>query len=205
MKSTLCFLIFTVTLVMKTWAIPVVEWSVVDVGTDTWIPFYGSGSYVTFSTDVYNGNGVCVWSSIQQDGTVAQLNAVTSLTGLKSSWFPISYGMLVDQNAATHGDVFYDQIGGMPGNPVELTFNVPLYLGFCLGMDYESAWYGWVELQYDGAGILALSSAVERTGLGIYAGTGTAIPEPATAGLWLLGAAGLVWRKRGRAEISSSR
>ena len=145
-------------------AIPVVDWSVVDVGTDTWIPFYGSGSYVTFSTDVYNGNGVCVWSTIQQDGTVAQLNAVTSLTGLKSSWFPVSYGMLVDQNAATHGDVFYDQIGGMPGNPVELTFNVPLYLGFCLGMDYESAWYGWVELQYDGSGILALSSAVEGQG-----------------------------------------
>lgn len=176
-------------------AIPVVEWSVVDVGTDTWIPHFGSGSYVTLSTDVHNGDGVCVWSTIQQNGSTARLDAVTSLTGLKSSWFPVSYGMLVDQNAATSGDVFYDQLGGSASAPIDLLFNVPFYLGFCLGMDYDSAWYGWVELQYDGESISALNSAVEKTGFGIYAGTGTAIPEPATAGLLLLGAAGLVWRR----------
>lgn len=196
MNITLYCLIFTFTWAIKSWAIPVVEWSVVDIGTDTWIPEFGYGSYVTLSTDVHNGDGVCVWSTIQQDGSAARLDAVTSLIGLGSSWFPVSHGMLVDKNAATSGDAFYDQIGGTPSTPIDLLFNEPFYLGFCLGMDYDSSWYGWVELQYDGEAVSALSSAVEKTGLGIYAGTGTAIPEPATTGLLLLGAAGLVWRRR---------
>ena len=42
--------------------------------------------------------------------------------------------------------------------------------------------YGWAELLFDGASVSVASSATERTGLGIYAGTGQAFPEPATAG-----------------------
>ena len=80
-----------------------------------------------------------------------------------------------------------------------LTEGESMYLGFRLdayGFPPYNREYGWAELLYDGTTISVVSSATERTGLGIYAGTGSAIPEPTTAGLLLIGAMGLAWRRR---------
>lgn len=83
---------------------------------------------------------------------------------------------------------------------IHLDLNQSDYLGFHLGnteFSPETVEFGWAELGYDGAAVSVRNSATERTGLGLYAGTGQAIPEPATAGLRLLGggAAAVVARR----------
>ena len=64
--------------------------------------------------------------------------------------------------------------------------------------DWDGApyFYGWVELGYKNGDIYIVNSAMELTGLGMLAGTGTVIPEPSTALLALSGIALLLLRRR---------
>ena len=75
---------------------------------------------------------------------------------------------------------------------------------------HEVSLYGWVELGYDGTNVFIVNgimgSAMETTGLGIYAGTGnvfgdSAIPEPASALLAFSGVALLLRRRRKKEKV----
>ena len=173
-----------------TWAFPVVEWNTIWGGcnsTSFWM-----------STESADGLGAGVMGLLTYDGNRASLTAEHGTIGIAHCWFPVEYGTLIDAQAWASSTNplanFYDtiELGG-----ATLTEGVPMYLGLQLGRsEFNELEYGWAELLYDGATVSVISSATERTGLGIYAGTGVAIPEPATAGLLMIGAGVLAWRRR---------
>jgi hypothetical protein len=80
------------------------------------------------------------------------------------------------------------------------------YLGFAIaGTDtatgealQSNVYYGWAQFEYSDGEISVVSSALNTTGGGIYAGTDrtTSVPEPASGALALLGAV-LLLRRRG--------
>jgi len=79
--------------------------------------------------------------------------------------------------------------------PLTINQGETVYLGF-----FIEPLFGWVELGYDGTDIFIANSAMETTGLGIYAGTGIAVPEPSAVLLALSGLAVLCLRRRKRQE-----
>ena len=118
--------------------------------------------------------------------------------GIAYRWFAVGYGELIDFGLAASSDPFADNITSEYGS-IHLDSDQPFYLGFRLGgPDYPETEYGWAELLYNGTAISVFSSATERTGVGIYAGTGMAVPEPSTIGLLSIGALCLACRRRNR-------
>jgi hypothetical protein len=84
---------------------------------------------------------------------------------------------------------------------LEMLTNEVFYLGFRLEYDVRVGTfaYGWAALRWDGSELSMVDSAAETTGVGIYAGTHTPVPEPATGALALAGLVPLVlrrWHKR---------
>lgn len=176
-------------------ALPVVEW-----GTVT-----GSGTH--FSTFLrtelgYGASLTCYPTWGNEDGVnYVELHANDGTLGISHQWFEVTYGELIDASTAANSDALARIITAQPVELGSLRVyeGYPCYMGFQLGgyaaSDYTVE-FGWAELSYDGSVVTLVSSASERTGLGIYAGTGMAIPEPATVGLLLVGALGMAWRKR---------
>lgn len=172
-------------------AVPVVDWNTVGVSYSI-----NNENDVTFNLWT-TGAAVMGGGQRENDGLWTTLDANSSTVGIALRFFVVNYGDLIDWNLAETSVPFADNISVEYGS-VHIDFDLPVYMGFRLGgADYcPEAEYGWAQLNFDGDTVSILSSATERTGLGIYAGTGTAIAEPATAGLLLLGTAVLARRRR---------
>ena len=178
------------------WAFPVVEWNTVYGG--------GNGGSFDLYTDLKGFSDAGIEGTMIADyflGSILLL-ADRGTIACAHSWFPVIYGSLVDETAwQTASSFLADFSDACNLGSLTLVKDEPLYLGFRLDSgDFppHKREYGWAELLYDGATVSVISSATERTGLGIYAGTGMAIPEPATAGLLILGASVLAWHLRKR-------
>ncbi len=176
-----------------TWAFPVVEWNTVRGG--------GGGTFFRFYTDLTGVSDAGIEGTMIPDYLLDNVLLLTDrgTIACAHSWFPVAYGSLVDETAwQTATNFLADFSDACNLGSLTLVKDESLYLGFRLdGHDYAPyKEYGWAELLYDGATVSVISSATERTGLGIYAGTGVAIPEPATAGLLMIGAGVLAWRRR---------
>jgi hypothetical protein len=89
-------------------------------------------------------------------------------------------------------------------NSLSIWVNQVFYLGFWVEgvLDYSDT-YGWASLVWNGTSLTLLDSAMETTGVGLYAGTYTPVPEPATAGLAWIGLAACVLRRTRRFPSSS--
>lgn len=169
-------------------AVPVVEWNTVryvgrpgSFGLFTEIPSAGGMGADIVGLLTYDSGGMWV-----------DIDVETGTIGVAHKWFKMEYGELMDAVSTETADPFaIIYFSDMEYYSARLDLNQPFYLGFQLGStEYfpNYAQYGWVELIYDGNTINYVSSATERTGLGIYVGTGTAIPEPSTVGLLVIGA-----------------
>ena len=117
------------------------------------------------------------------------------------------YDTLIDHSLFSNssGSLFqaYDPLGGIISEKnVAISLYDTVFMAFAIGgIDYGTGefielWYGWVALTYDNQGVHVGSSAIETTGLGIYAGTGIVIPEPSSALLALSGLAVFLLRRR---------
>lgn len=178
------------------WAFPVVEWNTVHMDYEFAQP--PAQAFTLFTQwDPWTGAGVSGGADQNLSGLWVTLMAYSTTLGIAHRWFEVDYGELINGDTALASDAFADNMTPEHGS-LHLDYGQVLYLGFRLGgTDFlPDTQYGWAELYFDGDTVSVTASATERTGLGIYAGTGTAIPEPATAGLLLIGAAGLAWRKR---------
>ena len=123
--------------------------------------------------------------------------------GIRHWWFATQYGTAIDASAMEDADYLVN------ADPVEfgsiyMPLNQVFYLGFQLdgppAPDYPHPplyyVYGWASLLWDGTELTLVDSAAETTGVGIYAGTYDAIPEPTSAGLLLAGIAAALLRRR---------
>ena len=131
--------------------------------------------------------------------------------GIRHWWFAPQYGTAIDASAMEDADYLVN------ADPVEfgsiyMPLNQVFYLGFQLdgppAPDYPHPplyyVYGWASLLWDGTELTLVDSAAETTGVGIYAGTYDAIPEPTSAGLLLAGiAAALLRRRRPHSRLRS--
>jgi hypothetical protein len=192
LNKTECFLLLLIVAVTPSQALPVVEWNT--VGGDF------SGHSFFFGTDSpLGGASVFGLLTYEPEGWWARLDAEDGTMGISHKWFAMEYGALIDATSAAAADPFAMVIfSQIEYGSIQVDYDVPFYLGFQMGTPDGTfgAQYGWVELLFNGEAVSVGASATERTGLGIYAGTGTAVPEPATTGLLLFGAAGLAWRRR---------
>ena len=175
-----------------TWAFPVVEWNTVRLT-------YGVAGFGLY-TDNRDGYGANIQGDIEYEATGlwSTLTANNGTLGISQWWFPVQYGELIDFDSLNPDDpLAIINTSQIEFGSIQLNYDEPYYLGFCVGYpQWDYADYGWVEFLFDGDVVSVLSSATERTGLGIYAGTGMAIPEPATAGLLIIGASVLACRRR---------
>ena len=177
-------------------ALPVVQWNSVGMNYNV-LP--RNEVYFNFYTQQAFGNriGISGWGlrDAEQQWTTLEANALA--VGMTYRFFETDYGAAIDWVHAEAAAAFADSLTG-ESNGLYFDVGQTIYLGFRLGNNtqFPYAEYGWAQLYFDGDRVSILSSATERTGLGIVAGTGQAIPEPATTGLLLLGAAALAGRRR---------
>ena len=196
--SILFVLVLWLTCHATSWGVPVVQWNTVSCNY--------VGEYFYFYTEMasfgYVGAGIMGPATVDTGGGGITLAAENGTVGVSHSWFPVLYGSLVDDAAWRNAPDYLANIyESYELGSIHLNEGESIYLGIQLGsMEFfpNQVEYGWVELLYDGAAISLVSSATERTGLGIYAGTGTAVPEPTTGGFMLVGALGLIWRRHVR-------
>ena len=129
------------------------------------------------------------------------LSAWGATAAVGHSWFETAHGSPIDMTAASLATPFVENFSD-DWTPVNLYLNQVFHLGFWLDVDWSGTpssttdIYGWAALLWDGTELTLVDSAAETTGVGIYAGTYDAIPEPAVAGLLLVGLAVLTMRRR---------
>lgn len=131
-------------------------------------------------------------------GLEATLYGRSMTVGIGHSWFTTQYGIALDASALVNAEYLGRNDTYALGS-IEMPYNQVFYLGFQLdggGADYTAYIYGWAALLWNGTDLTLVGSAAETTGVGIYAGTYTPIPEPSAAGLLLAGLAVLAMRRR---------
>jgi len=124
--------------------------------------------------------------------------------GIGHRWFATQYGAVLDASALLNADFLLNG-DTMEFGSIEMPYNQVFYLGFSLDEGPLSGpynntpdhyIYGWAALLWNGTELTLVDSAAETTGVGIYAGTYNAIPEPSAAGLLLAGLAAFAMRRR---------
>ena len=196
------FVAFWISCITTLWATPAVEWNTVSGG--------GDRTSFVLSTQLSGSGDATIWGTATPNDVLCNilLNTEMATIAIAHSWFPVIYGSLVDEVAWQTATDFLADIGDSYDlGSLTLTTGESLYLGFRLdayGFPPYNREYGWAELLYDGTIISVVSSATERTGLGIYAGTGTAIPEPSSMGLLAVGVVGLAWKRWNRKPLAGS-
>ena len=144
-------------------------------------------------------------------GSDVSMQTYDMTLGIRQLWFASEYGAAVDSSALADAD-FLANLEMEDFGPIGVPLNQVFYLGFQLdgppAPDYPHPplyyVYGWASLLWDGTELTLVDSAAETTGVGIYAGTYDAIPEPSAAGLLLVGiAAALLRRRRPHSSLRS--
>lgn len=173
-----------------------VVWPAVGLGQD--------GSDIVIASLV-SGADAGVWTLIAEGELYDELIVDEDMgwtLGAGHIWYVSDYGEPVNEAAVTAAEPFADQVNNVIGDPIPLTVDESFYLAFALYGTVTA--YGWAELMYDGTTLILVDSAAELDGVGLYTGTYTPIPEPATGALALAGLAAL-GRHRARRRRDAAR
>ena len=171
----------------------------------------------TYDSDIFHGNapsgGFGAYFTRKLTAQYILLscdNDAYFFLGNNASWWRVlDKGDLVnyDSMIGSYSDYFSYYPDGI-GAPIGLQ-NISIPLGGTIILAFATAgrdwdyppwdgapyFYGWVELGYNGKDVYIVKSALETTGLGIYAGTGV-VPEPSAALLALMGLSVFGLRRR---------
>ncbi len=175
---------------------------VAKAATVVW-PAVGLGRYSNFSyvigSQVSPVGDAAIWFELYSGAAPTMSMQTDDMTiGIAHLWFATEYGVAVDSSAMADAD-YLANLETEEYGPIDVPLNQVFFLGFRLdGSDPPVSYYiyGWAALLWDGTQLTLVDSAAETTGVGIYAGTYDAIPEPTTAGLLLAGLAVLAVRRR---------
>lgn len=175
-----------------------VVWPAVQFGPDE-----SYNSTHAIGSDISPGGGAGVWLEVVcGPGLEATLYARDMTVGIGHSWFTTQYGAALDASALVNAEYLGRNDTYKLGS-IEMPYDEVFYLGFQLDAPPNPAFpdvpvfiYGWAALLWDGTELTLVDSAAEMSGVGLYAGTYNAIPEPSAAGLLLVGVAALVVRRR---------
>ena len=166
-------------------------------------PVVGLGKFGTtysIGADTPEGDGAGVFMNlVWGGGPTATLTAYSATMGIGHIWFQTEAGTPINDHAVTSSEPFLNAFTAEEGS-IALTLNKVFYLGFYL--ESSTAIYGWASLVWDGTELRLTDSAYETTGVGIYAGTYEAIPEPTTVCLLAVGCASLLLRRLARQLFS---
>ncbi len=168
------------------------------------------GGYEMVYTDLSPDGGAAVLMSITESGDGAVLAAEGYTTGDGCVWYQVQPGGLIHAATLSSSEPFSDSSTGEL-SAFDIAYDDVFYLAFALNDPYplDTITYGWVALLYDGTTLTMVDSAAETSGVGLYAGTYSPIPEPTTTCLSLTGLAGLAagrrWsRRRAPRALTSS-
>ncbi|MDA3923803.1 MAG: PEP-CTERM sorting domain-containing protein [Kiritimatiellae bacterium] len=151
----------------------------------------------SIGTETQSGVGAgLLMTLVHGGGTFGSLESYNYTTGVGHIWFETMSGTAVDGDAVNATEPFMNAFIPELGT-IDMVINQIFYIGYYVGAagGYNGE-YGWASLVWNGTELDLLDSAAETTGVGIYAGTYTAVPEPASAGLLLAGALLLFIRRR---------
>ncbi len=166
------------------------------------------GAHLTQKTDDYyliytdaagGAGGAGVFVLVEAGASDPALVAEDATIAVGLIFYETDLGEPVDADAVTAATPFAENLTYTMGS-LDMVVDEIFYLGFWLGdtPGGVDSIYGWVALVYDGTTLTLVDSAAETSGVGIYAGTYTPIPEPNTACLALTGLAVLVTGRRWR-------
>lgn len=192
-----------------------VQWGVVTIDEFSGWGIYDCDHALYVSAEGVTGGNLAGYKTTSQSATHVILSgqnwATTASYG--HMWRQLYFGDAVDQDSVmgNFDDYFFCFWGGYwddEFSDLSIELNQAVYLGFFVEGDAANALFGWVELGFDGSSVYVVNSAMETTGVGIYAGTYTPVPEPATDALALAGVAALAasrWRKRRTGRVAACR
>lgn len=164
----------------------------------------GETTYIIGLYDVSPGGDAALWLEIVAgSGSASSLQGDSVTTGIGQMWFSTQFGNSVDASAMADA-VYLANAYTMEFGSIDMQLNQIFYLGFRLdgppSPDFPNPpiyyIYGWASLLWDGTTLSLVDSAAETSGVGLYAGTHTPIPEPSTAVLALIGMTLLATRRR---------
>jgi len=163
-----------------------------------------------------NGGGIQIGMILTSTLTQATLknNLDWHTLGYGVLLLQTNYNTLIDDDFFNNSpDPFFNTYTSSGFSMSEMDLSIPhtnsdfsntILLAFAIGGldwsgEFVSEWYGWIEFGYTiKDGVYIANSGVETTGLGIYAGTGNAVPEPSTVLLAMSGGTILLLRRRKR-------
>ena len=204
MKKKVCF-VFSLMLFASVCRAATVQWNVVgiyDVQGSLWQDVYGCDHVLGVSADHFIEQ-IAGYKTVNPSSSSVVLSGQNGATLASNAhaWRQLNYGDLVDATSVMgdFNDYFFALFDGHYNDVFSnLVINrgESVYLGFFIENHTLDPLFGWVELGYDGKNVFVVNSAMETTGLGIYAGTGQVVPEPSTALLALVGISALCLRRR---------
>ena len=157
--------------------------------------FAGAGGNVSAWTQPnLGGDGAIVSLTIDDN---FELRPTAYSVGIGHVWYSVTPGTVIDPAFATSAPAFVNSFTGYLGGRIQLAVGQSFLLGFWLDANGNSTpgsgdRFGWASFTYQQSGIILNSSAIESTGAGIIAGTTTAVPEPSTAILLVIGVTALI-------------
>lgn len=121
-------------------------------------------------------NDADLWLTINSN---LVLSSYSQILDPGAAWYSVTNGTALNSAFRSTATPFANNFGSLSSGQIPLAVGQDFYLGFYVQILGPHDLYGWAHLQLTSpSSLILLGSATENGGLGIIAGTTTAVPEP---------------------------